>query len=128
MRLQGNVFTRICRSVHRGGGSPSGQTPLPWTETRIEQTETPRERDVPELTSSGGHRSGWYISYWNACILVFLNFFFMLKNSTTRMQFIWSNVAWYKRAVRVLRTLQRNALNNNGRYYRKIGHVTYKQT
>ena len=52
-----------------GGGLPPDrdsprQTP-PNRETHW--TETSRtDRDTPVLTSSGGHRSGRYASYWNA--------------------------------------------------------------
>ena len=53
---------------------PSAETP--WTETPLDPpgqrspwTDPPEKyppnRDPPVLTSSGGHRSGWYASYWN---------------------------------------------------------------
>ena len=72
---EGNVFTPVCHSVQwevvspLGGDSLDGEPLLdivyPWTEIvpgqRPPWTETP-----PGLTSSGGHRSGRYASYWNA--------------------------------------------------------------
>ena len=47
-RTVGNVFTRVCHSVHEGGSLSGG------TETHL-QTETPRTV-----------KSGRYASYWNA--------------------------------------------------------------
>ena len=64
---QGNVFTPVCHSVHRGVSAPvhagihallgrhpsPGQSPLPWADT----------------PSPGGHCSGRYASYLNAFLL-----------------------------------------------------------
>ena len=47
---QGNVFTRVCHSVHRGGDPPT-ETP---------RTETPPQTDPPPLdTDPPGHRPPW---------------------------------------------------------------------
>ena len=62
-RSSRQCFTRICDSVHGGGGGsgryprgrhPPGQTP-------------PRDRHPPP---ADGHCSGWYASYWNAFLLL----------------------------------------------------------
>ena len=79
---QGNVFTGVCDSVHRGGVSgkewrpPSRETPRgtdpPWEQTppgtRPPQPEqTPPGTDPPpEADSSIRSTSGRYASYWNA--------------------------------------------------------------
>ena len=78
---QGNVFTRVCASVHRGWVSvmkthpdrdPPGQRP-PWTETP--QTETPPGQRPPQTKTLPGQRSpntvtsAWYASYLNAFLL-----------------------------------------------------------
>ena len=58
---QGNVFTPVCHSVHRGRCIPAcnvclrkGCLPHQWADTH----PFPRHRD--------GHINGWYASYWNA--------------------------------------------------------------
>ena len=61
---EGNVFTPVGNSVHRGRGSPL------WMETPSPR-DPPGQRP-PRLTSSGGHWRAWYGSYWNA-FLLFLN-------------------------------------------------------
>ena len=52
------------------GVSLQTETPLDWPpppDRETHWTETSRtDRDTPVLTSSGGHRSGRYASYWNA--------------------------------------------------------------
>ena len=75
---QGYVFTRVCDSVHRGGGSgqgelppgrenpppPQDQTP-PWSRHPPEQTPPPRRAADSSIRST----SGRYASYWNAFLL-----------------------------------------------------------
>ena len=67
---QGNIFTPVCHSVHRGGGvlpkcmleyhTPPEQTPP-------EQTHPPRaDTPPPGPDSSIRSTSGRYASYWNA--------------------------------------------------------------
>ena len=87
---QGNVFTGICDSVHRGGGSasvhagihPPWSRPPPGAEThplgadpprsrpprnRPPQEQTPPSRHPPREADSGiRSTSGRYTSYWNA--------------------------------------------------------------
>ena len=49
---QGNVFTPVCHSVHRGGG------------------QTPPGRPIPYVVHAGiRSTSGRYASYWNAILL-----------------------------------------------------------
>ena len=38
---QGYVFTRVCDSVHRGGGSPGRETPPDQADTPLDQADTP---------------------------------------------------------------------------------------
>ena len=90
---QGNVFTRVCHSVHRGGvclsacwdttPPPQEQTNPPEADTPWKQTpprsrhppwgrhpleaDTPREQTPPqEADSSIQSTTGRYASYWNA--------------------------------------------------------------
>ena len=86
---QGNVFTPVCHSVHRGGGSSWPGTPGDQTHTPPkDQTHTPRDHTPPDQAgtpparpprpgrnppgpdppSPSGIRStfGRYASYWNA--------------------------------------------------------------
>ena len=85
---QGNIFTPVCHSVHRGGlpqcmlgyhppreqspleqtpqsRHPLGQTPPPPEQTPPKQTP-PWEQTPPEADSSIRSTSGRYASYWNA--------------------------------------------------------------
>ena len=89
---QGNIFTPVCHSVHRGGLLPDRQSPPPETrpppprdQSTPSQDQTPpppRTRPHPPPhpapspgTADSGIRStiGRYASYWNAflCILCF---------------------------------------------------------
>ena len=75
---QGNVFTSVCHSVHRGclGGHPPGRhlpgQTAPWADPQgrhpIGQTtpwaDTSSWADTP--CPADGYCSGWYASYWNA--------------------------------------------------------------
>ena len=72
---EGNVFTSVCHSVHRGkvrqadpppGQSPPGQRPPLWKEhgTRQEVNHPPHL-----LLTSSGHCSSGYTSYRNAFLL-----------------------------------------------------------
>ena len=66
---QGNIFTPVCHSVHRGGALPQCmlgyQHPPDHTPPPPEQTPPPpREAD-----SSIRSTSGRYASYWNAFLL-----------------------------------------------------------
>ena len=86
---QGNIFTPVCHSVHRGGvclsacwdTPPPDQTPPPGPgrhprdQTPRDQAEPPRTRHhhpptrqtaAPEADSSIRSMSGRYASYWNA--------------------------------------------------------------
>ena len=74
---QGNAFTRVCHSVHRGVAgryqSPSRQTPLlagkhpPPEGTPLTGRHPLAGRHPPGQTPpSDGHCSGRYASYWNA--------------------------------------------------------------
>ena len=87
---QGNVFTRVCDSVHRGRGyrDPTGQRPPldrdPRTETPLDtdpprqrspgqkppdrdpRTETLLDRESPWIKTPRTVTSGQYTSYWNA--------------------------------------------------------------
>ena len=61
---QGNVFTRVCDSVHRRRGGAG------------RQADTPLGRYPPPPDS---HCSGWYASYWNAFLFfIQLNLSFMV--------------------------------------------------
>ena len=58
---QGNVFTPVCHSVHRGG--------LPHTHTHTHPgRHPPTPGQTPPCAVHAGIRlsSGWYASYWNA--------------------------------------------------------------
>ena len=89
---QGNIFTRVCHSVHRGGlpqcmleypprkeapvplpqeGDPPGRRHPPGKETPRKEAP-PQEGDPPGIRSM----SGRYASYWNA-------FFFAVSLLTT---------------------------------------------
>ena len=66
------MFSEIWVILFKGGG----ESPSPWTETP--RAETPHSGQRPPggrhpwvLTSSGGHCSGGYASYWNAFLLLF---------------------------------------------------------
>ena len=84
---QGNVFTRVCDSVHRGGlqagrtpppdqADPPGPGRPPWTRENppapgrppTHQGEPPPRPGRPpkEADSRIRSMSGWYASYWNA--------------------------------------------------------------
>ena len=84
--VQGNVFTPVCDSVHRGGVCPiaCSDTP-PWADTprQTPPWQTPPSADAPSadispmqtpppkadtltLLPQDGHCSGRYASYWNA--------------------------------------------------------------
>ena len=80
---EGDVLRSVSHSVKVKGG---GESPSPWTETP--RTETPHSGQRPPggrhpwvLTSSGGHCSGGYASYWNIFLLLFT---FCRVNITTR--------------------------------------------
>ena len=94
---QGNIFTRVCHSVHRGGSAsglgrhPPQQTPPPLADTPRADTpgadtppgrpplaDTPPDRhsplaDTPPRAYSGIQSTtrGRYASYWNAFLLRF---------------------------------------------------------
>ena len=83
---QGNIFTPVCHSVHRGGlpkcmmgyHPPDQASPRPGAprtrhppQTRHPQTrhplyQPPRHRACWEIRST----RGWYASYWNAILFV----------------------------------------------------------
>ena len=86
---QGNVFTGVCHSVHRGGcasvhagippgtsppgpGPPGADPPQPGTP----QQQTPRSRACWEIRSTNGR----YASYWNAILLCLQPFCFACMN------------------------------------------------
>ena len=102
---QGNVFTPVCHSVHRGSAIPPhhpgrhpwadthpGQTPLcadtPWADTHPPRQTPPGQ--TPPCTVHAGKRStsGWYSSYWNAILLTL-----MLLNITENWSFISEQVS-----------------------------------
>ena len=60
---EGNVFKDICLFT-RGVGYPPLEADTPYSGGR-----PPLEVDPLVLTSSGGHCSGRYTSYWNAFLL-----------------------------------------------------------
>ena len=69
---QGNVFTPVCHSVHRGGvcHTPPGQTPP--AQCMLGYTPLPSACwDTPPCTVHAGIRStsGRYASHWNAFFL-----------------------------------------------------------
>ena len=84
---QGNIFTPVCHSVHRGvclsvcwdttllprrppcqGETPCQGDPLP---RRPPAKETPQEANTPPEADSGiQSMSGQYASYWNAFLLI----------------------------------------------------------
>ena len=74
---QGNIFTPVCHSVHRGvclsacwdTNTPPEQTP-PW-EQNPPPEQTPPGADTPprEADSSIRSTSGRYASYWNEFLL-----------------------------------------------------------
>ena len=87
---QGNVFTRVCHSVHRGEGALCmislpvwlpGPMFLPgglclWSHVpsgRVSITDTPFDRDLPGQRPPCTVRSGWYASYWNAFLLTVIS-------------------------------------------------------
>ena len=71
---QGYVFTRVCDSVHRGGGlraappAQGGTSPGPGRENPPRTWQTPPHR---EEDCSIRSMSGRYASYWNAFLLPF---------------------------------------------------------
>ena len=72
---QGNIFTQVCHSVHRGGGSASVHAgiPPPRKHNPLEQTHAPPEQTSPSSRPPRSKRStsGWYASYFLLeCILV----------------------------------------------------------
>ena len=86
---QGNIFTPVCHSVHRGEGvclsacwdTPPGADTPPGTENRHPPgADTPQSRHTPrtkppprEAESSIRSTSGRYASYWNAFLLFFIS-------------------------------------------------------
>ena len=72
---QGNVFTPVCHSLHRGGGgSLSGRPRTEPPRQRIPWTVTPRQSAPCTV------KSGRYASYWNAFL-----FHLVLLKGKTRM-------------------------------------------
>ena len=70
---EGNIFRSVCHSVHGGGGGGG------WT------ASAPGGRP-PELTSSGGHCSGQYTSYWNAFLFILQWCFPSVRWSTSQIE------------------------------------------
>ena len=84
---QGNIFTPVCHSVHRGGllqcmlgYHPPGPDPTPPEPDPRDQTppgaDAPQSRPPREAASSVRSTSGRYASYWNA--FLFHQFFIHL--------------------------------------------------
>ena len=73
---EGNVFRSVCHSVHRGvciqGGSAS-RVKGGWADPPLGLPRRPlrsaSESGSQVMTSSGGHCSSRYTSYWNAFLL-----------------------------------------------------------
>ena len=79
---QGNIFTPVCHSVHRGGGLPQcvmgchpphprsrhppEQTPPEQTPPGADPPSSPEQTPPREADSSIRSTSGRYASYWNA--------------------------------------------------------------
>ena len=105
---QGNIFTPVCHSVHRGeegvclsacwdtplplgadppGADPPGSRPPPGADTPL-GVDTPREAD-----SSIRSMSGRYASYWNAFLSILflissmLCILFFLRGKSSRILF-----------------------------------------
>ena len=95
---QGNVFTGVCDSVHRGGSAsvhagiplppsrnpPRADPPGPGRPPRSRQT--PPHSTPPEADCSIRSTSGRYASYWNAFLLL-LRILLRLDNFTNMVQF-----------------------------------------
>ena len=71
---QGNIFTLVCHSVHKGGGVLP-QCMLGYHPPRTRQPprgqRPPGPDPPPEADSSIRSTSGRYASYWNAFLLLF---------------------------------------------------------
>ena len=72
---QGNIFTPVCHSVHRGG-SASMHAGIPTPPDQVDPPGPGRPPLHREGDSSIWSTSGRYASYWNAFLfmLIFLNF------------------------------------------------------
>ena len=74
------MFVHICHSDHGGCHTPFPQDqtpplrPDPPGPDPLEGTWDQTGSDIifPYMTSSVGHQSGWYASYWNAFLLQLL--------------------------------------------------------
>ena len=66
---QGYVFTRVCDSVHGGGGSASVHAGIPPPRSRPPPEQTPPLEQTAPVSSACWEiwaTSGRYASYWNA--------------------------------------------------------------
>ena len=69
------------------GKRPPGQRPPPDRGPPLDRNPSP-ERDPPGLTSSGGHCSGRYASYWNAFLFYDLSHYVRVVMNCNNMR--WS--------------------------------------
>ena len=64
---EGNVFRSVCLSTGKGVSASEGGLHL--KRGSLQGGKAASKGGLPNppvLTSSGGHSSGWYASYWNA--------------------------------------------------------------
>ena len=98
---QGNIFTPVCHSVHRGGSAPlPGRTPLPWRTPPARENPPPCQGELPlparetppppgpdppprEADCSIRSTSGRYASYWNAFLFCMGEYNFGANESVT---------------------------------------------
>ena len=130
---QGNIFTPVCHSVHRGGlpqcmlgYTPPEQTPPqtrppgsrhppgsrpPWADTPPPRSRHPSPR---EADSSIRSTSGRYASYWNA----FLSFLFRVTWRTSKVCLSTTHQRYsVSMTMRTLRLHRTRRLTCSGVYY-----------